>query len=88
MTKQDKKKFDKLIKMVEEERARVAGYNELAKVHTTYISILLKRLGATDKESAVNITNAEIKEAMDKLEARAIYSAETQTQSLYCAENG
>lgn len=88
MTKQDKKKFDKLIKMVEEERARVAGYNELAKVHTAYISILLKRLGATDEKSAANITNAEITEAMEKLEARAIYSVETQTQSLYCAENG
>ena len=86
MTKQDKKKFDKLIKMVEEERARVAGYNELAKLHTAYISVLLKRLGATSEESKVIVTNAEITEAMEKYEARAIYSQEEKSQGLYCAD--
>lgn len=86
MTKQDKKKFDKLIKMVEEERARVAGYKEIAKLHTAYISILLKRLEAISEDTKVVVTNAEITEAMEKYEAKAFYYLEEKKQGLYCAE--
>lgn len=86
MTKKEKVQHAKLIKMINEEREKVAGYNELAKIHTAYISILLKRLNATNEESAITIGQDEIKEAMEKFEARALYSAESKSQSLYCSE--
>lgn len=72
---------EKLIKMIEAERAKVAGYEQLAKVHSAYISILLKRMGAT-KDNVITITASEVTEALEKYEARAM-SVE-KGYSLYC----
>lgn len=68
---QVKKKNDKLVKMLTEEREKVAGYNQIAKVHSAYISILLKRLEATE-DKPVTITASEVTEALTKYEARAM----------------
>lgn len=65
------KKNEKLRKKVAEEREKVAGYEQLAKVHSAYISILLNRLGAT-KDNPITITAAEVTEALEKYEARAM----------------
>lgn len=72
---------EKLIKMVEEERQKVAGYEQLAKVHSAYISILLNKLGAT-KDNMITITSAEVTEALTKYEARAMPAENG--YSLYC----
>ena len=66
---------DKLKEMVEREREKVAGYVQVAKVHSAYISILLKKLGATE-ENKVEIKATEITEALEKYEARAIATEE------------
>ena len=76
-----KKKNDNLIKMINGEREKVAGYEQLAKVHSAYIAILLKKLGAT-QDNMVTVTAAEIKEAMQKYEARAVPS--NGSWGLYC----
>lgn len=79
-----KKKNEKLLKMLNEEREKVVGYEQVAKVHCAYIAILLKRLGAT-KDSAVDIQPQEIAETIDKDEARAVIS-ESGTYSLFYEE--
>ena len=61
----------KLKKMLMTERARVKEYEAIAKVHSAYISILLKKLGATE-DNPQTFTKAEIKEALEKYEARGI----------------
>ena len=66
----DKQK-EKLKQMLAAEREKVAGYEELAKVHSAYISILLKKLGAT-KDNMITITPSEVREAFEKYEARAL----------------
>lgn len=76
-----KKKNDKLIKMLAEEREKVAGYNQIAKVHSAYISILLKRLEATE-DKPVTITASEVTEALNKYEARAMPTEDG--FNLYC----
>ena len=76
-----KKKNDKLIKMLTEEREKVAGYNQIAKLHSAYISILLKRLGATE-DKPITITASEVTEALTKYEARAMQTEEG--FNLYC----
>ena len=53
----------KLVSMVTEERERVAGYEQIAKLHAAYIAVLLKRLGVT-KDNPVEITDADVQEAM------------------------
>ena len=65
----------------EAEQEKVKGYEELARVHSAYITILLKRLGAT-QDNMVTVTAAEIKEAMQKYEARAVPS--DGSWGLYC----
>lgn len=65
------KREDKLKKMLEDERARVVGYEQIAKVHSAYIGILLQRFGAV-KDNGVKITGTQVKEAMAKLEVRAL----------------
>lgn len=77
----EKKKNERLLKMVSEERERVAGYEQVAKVHSAYISILLKRLGAT-KDNMITIEASEVAEAMQKYETRAIGAEKG--FSLYC----
>ena len=70
MTKKQmlEKKNANLLKMVEEEREKVAGYEQLAKLHVAYIAHLLQKLGAT-KDNPVTITKGDVVEAM-KLEVR------------------
>lgn len=76
----DKQK-EKLKEMLLVEREKIKGYEQIAQVHSAYISILLKRLGAT-KDNAVAFTDAEVKEALKKYEARAIRTANG--WGLYC----
>lgn len=61
---------EKLIQMVEAEREKVAGYEQLAKLHAAYIAFLLQKLGAT-KEAPVTITKEDAAEAM-KLKVLAL----------------
>lgn len=61
----------KLKQMIEEERQKVKAHEQIAKVHSAYISILLKKLGATE-DNPQTFTKAEIKEALEKYEARGI----------------
>ena len=65
-----KKQNQKLVKMLADEREKVAGHEQVAKVNCAYISILLKRLGATE-DNKVDIKATEITEALEKYEARA-----------------
>lgn len=71
----------KLKQMVEEERQKVKAYEQIAKVHSAYISILLKRLGAV-QDNPQTFTKAEIKEALEHYEARGIPLEDG--YSLYC----
>lgn len=64
------------------EREKVKGYEELAKIHSAYISILLKELGAT-KDNMITITAAEVTEALQKYEARALPNKDG-SFGLYC----
>lgn len=79
-----KKRNAKLLNMLMEERQKVEGYNELFKVHTAYISILLKKLGATE-DKAVTISQEEVKGALEKLEPRAVVEGNGDLK-LYFAE--
>lgn len=82
----EKNKNHRLLKMIAEERAKVAGHEQLAKVHSAYISILLNRLGAT-QDNPLPIMASEVKEAMQKYEARAIQVDGLSLEagfSLYC----
>ena len=76
-----KKQNKKLLKMINDEREKVAGYEQIAKVHSAYISILLKKLGAT-KDNIITITAEEVREALRKYEARAMLAEEG--YRLYC----
>lgn len=72
---------ERLLKMITDEREKVAGYEQLAKVHSAYIAILLKRLGAT-REKPLTITSEETKEAIMNYEARALI--ENGDYNLWC----
>ena len=72
-----KKQNERLLKMVAEEREKVAGYEQIAKVHSAYIAILLKAIG-----NSVTITESEVKEALEKYEVRAFRVDDG--WSLYC----
>lgn len=52
------------------EKAKTKGYEELAKVHSAYIAILLNKLGATE-DNKVEIKAAEVTEALGKYEVLA-----------------
>ena len=77
----EKNKNHRLLKMIAIEREKVAGHEQLAKVHSAYISILLQKLGAT-KDNMITITAGEVKEALEKYEARAMPAEDG--YSLYC----
>lgn len=62
-------------------KGKIAGYEEVAQVHSAYISILLKKLGATE-DNMVTITPSEVTEALKKYEARAVNTGEG--WGLYC----
>ena len=51
------------------------GYEELAQVHSAYISILLKKLGAT-KDHMIIMKPAKVTEALKKCETRAVKTEE------------
>ena len=69
------KRNERLLKAVSEEREKIASYEQLAKVHSAYISILLKKLGATE-DNKVEIKATEVTEALNKYESRAIATDE------------
>ena len=77
-----KRQNEKLRKMVEDARKDIAGHEELAKIHTAYVGVLLNKLGAT-KESPVTITNEEVREALAKCDVRATV-ADSCAWNLYC----
>ena len=56
---------------IAEEKGKRVGYEELARVHSAYISILLNELGAT-KDNMITITASEVKEALEKCEVKAV----------------
>ena len=56
---------------IAEEKGKRVGYEELARVHSAYISILLNELGAT-KDNMITITASEVKDALEHYETRAI----------------
>lgn len=66
----ERKRNEKLVKMVNDAREKVRGYEQLAKVHSAYIAILLQRLGA-DMEHPENIKAEDVKYALEHLESRA-----------------
>ena len=72
----------KLRKMLAAEREKVKGYEQLAKVHSAYIDIFLKKLEAT-KGNAITIDAAEVKKALEHYETRATVNADG-SYSLYC----
>lgn len=55
---------ERLLKMVEAEREKVAGYEQLAKLHAAYIAFLLQKLGAT-KDNPITITKEDVAGAME-----------------------
>lgn len=63
-------RIDALNKKVKEEREKQKGYDELIKVYSSYIAILLKQMGA-DENNAVTISNDMVKSAMGGLQVRA-----------------
>ena len=76
----------RLLGMVKTEREKTAGYEQLAKVHSAYIAILLKKLGAT-KEQPVIILAEDVTEALESYETRA-FSYEDGSWGLYCETVG
>ena len=68
--KRQKKWIGHLMEQVATAKERIAGYEQIAKVHSAYISILLKKLGATE-DNPIVITPAEVKEVPEQFEARA-----------------
>lgn len=66
-----KSQNEKLLKRIAEERQKVSGYEEIAKVYSAYIAILLNKLGAT-KDNTITITAGEVTKALKMYEARAI----------------
>lgn len=79
----DKQK-EKLMQMLEEERTKVKGYEEVAKLHSAYISILLSKLNATE-DNAVTISRDEVSRAMSHFETR-VYTDGKGEWCLYYAE--
>lgn len=73
-TEMDKQK-DKLKRMLIAEREKVAGYEQVAKVNSAYISILLKRLGATT-DNKIEIKASEITEALARYGTFAVATEE------------
>ena len=79
----DKQK-EKLKTMLEQEREKNKGYEELARLHCAYITILLHRINATE-DNAVTITKEEVTRAMSDFEARA-FTDNDGAVNLYCVD--
>lgn len=75
---------NKLEAELADEKQKVKGYEELAKLHSAYIAILLQKLKATE-ENKVTITKDDITQGMFNLETRA-HITEDGIITLYCAE--
>ncbi len=82
----ERKRNERLLKMVKDEREKARGYEQLAEVHGAYIGILLKRLGA-DKENAVVIRAEDVTDALKNYETRAL-PGEDGAWSLYWEDKG
>lgn len=76
----------KLIAMVNDAKEKVRGYEQVAKVHSAYIGILLKKLGA-DKDNAINIKPEDVADALKNIETRAL-PMEDGSWSLYIVGGG
>ena len=70
---------------IAEEKEKRVGYEELARVHSAYISILLKKLGATE-DNMIVIKPREVMETLDKDEVRVLYTPMEDSYSLYYIE--
>lgn len=57
------------------EKEKVAGYEQIAKVHSAYIAILLRKLEATE-DNPINIKASEVTEALTMYESRAVATKE------------
>ena len=79
-----KKQNNRLLEMVNAEREKVKGNEEIAKVHSAYIAILLKKLGATDSNKAITIPKGEVMKALEQYEARATTDTIDNSWKLYC----
>lgn len=73
MTENEKIRIWQLEKMVTAEKEKTKAYGHLIDVYTTYIAILLNKMGAT-KDAPVAITEEEIKEAMEHYNVMGTYS--------------
>ena len=61
----------KLEQMLKAEKEKTKAYDQIAKIHSAYIAILLKKLEAS-KDNAVVITSEEVSEAMESFETRGL----------------
>ena len=59
-----------LMKRLQEAREQVEAHEQIAKMHSAYIALLLERLNA-DKDHPVELTQDIINKAMVRMEARA-----------------
>ncbi len=78
--KKDKQK-EKLKQLLITEREKNKGYEQLAQLHSAYITILLHRLSATEA-NPISISTEDVKIAMNDFETRA-YTTETGVWNLY-----
>lgn len=79
-----KKQNEKLRKMYEDARQVIAGHEEVARIQTACIAILLNKLKAT-KENPVTITAEEVKEALKTDNVKAGIE-EAGVWKLYCED--
>ena len=63
--------IDHLEGLLDMEKQKVAGYEQLAKVHSAYIAILLRKLDATE-DNPINIKASDVTQALEMYESRAI----------------
>ena len=82
--KRQKKWIAYLKNQIAAKEEKVKGHEEIAKVHSAYIAILLKKLGATDSNNAITIPKGEVVEALEHYEARATIDTIDNSWKLYC----
>ena len=83
-----KSQNEKLLKRIAEERQKVSGYEEIAKLYSAYIAILLYKLGADSEDKAVKISDDVIKSAIANFETRAFPSDDGIWNLYYCDKGG
>ena len=81
-----KKKNERLLAMVEYEKQNSKGHEQVAQIQNAYVSILLKKLGATSEDTAIVIKNEEITNALDHCETRGSIP-DIGVWKLYCEED-